>query len=312
MHPLLRKLKPAYRLYNYFQKDRLKHNEEKYRMLGLKKSYHSLVCSRDFEGLDPKILKAGKTYPNPEQTLLFKRLDAESQASLRDFNENGFAVLKGFFDAKTIEKVIETVEYLKKKKKIKEGRNGKIMFAVYESLFLNSLGDNPMLNELTAALLQGDAKLFQSINANKINAQAEHTDSMHISTFPPGGSLGFWIALEDTKAGQEQIFFYPKSHTLPYYRNSEFGNQGNALLVGKQKFSSYEDMLKEKIKERGLEKQFFTAKKGDVLIWHANLVHGATETARPNTSAKHMVFHYFDNDCVCYHEITQRPALMRF
>ena len=311
MHPLLRKFKPAYRLYNYFQKDRLKHIEEKYRMLGVKKSYFSSVCSRDFEGIDPEILKKGKIYPSPEETILFKRLNQESQESIKHFHENGYAILRGFFDDNTIEKVNETVEYLQKRKRINEGKNGKIRSAVFESLFLKSLGDNQMLNELTAALLQGDARLFQSINANKINAHAVYTDSMHLSTFPQGGSLGVWIALEGTAPGEEQLFFFPKSHTLPYFSNKEFGNQGNSLLVGKQNFTAYEAMLNDKIQELGLEKQFFDAKQGDVLIWHANLVHGSIDAERPNTSAKHMILHYFDHDCVCYHEITQRPALMR-
>ena len=50
-------------------------------------------------------------------------------------------------------------------------------------------------------------------------------------------------------------------------------------------------------------------KKGDVLIWHANVLHGGEKMTNPDSSRKSMVFHYYTDDAVCFHEITQRPTL---
>jgi ectoine hydroxylase-related dioxygenase (phytanoyl-CoA dioxygenase family) len=72
----------------------------------------------------------------------------------------------------------------------------------------------------------------------------------------------------------------------------------------------YEDKIEEIIAEKGLEKRIFEAKRGDVLIWHANLLHGGSPIAREGLTRRSMVCHYFVEGVICYHEMTQRPALM--
>lgn len=70
-------------------------------------------------------------------------------------------------------------------------------------------------------------------------------------------------------------------------------------------------MLAQKINSLDLEKKILKAKKGDILIWHANLLHGGEPHIDKTKSRKSMVFHYYNTDCICYHEITQRPALLK-
>jgi hypothetical protein len=48
-----------------------------------------------------------------------------------------------------------------------------------------------------------------------------------------------------------------------------------------------------------------------MMIWHANLFHGGEPHLDKSKTRKSVVFHYFDENSICYHEITQRPALMR-
>ncbi len=47
-----------------------------------------------------------------------------------------------------------------------------------------------------------------------------------------------------------------------------------------------------------------------MLIWHANLIHGGEKITRENSTRKSMVVHYFAEDVIKYHEITERPALL--
>jgi ectoine hydroxylase-related dioxygenase (phytanoyl-CoA dioxygenase family) len=70
-------------------------------------------------------------------------------------------------------------------------------------------------------------------------------------------------------------------------------------------------MIAERIKAQKLEKVKFFAKKGDLIIWHANLFHGGDPHLNKEKTRKSMVFHYFSENAICYHEITQRPALIR-
>jgi len=69
-------------------------------------------------------------------------------------------------------------------------------------------------------------------------------------------------------------------------------------------------MIADKILQNSIKKNVFTAKKGDVLIWHANLFHGGEPHLNKTKTRKSMVLHYFAVDRICYHEITQRPALI--
>ena len=185
------------------------------------------------------------------------------------------------------------------------------MFAIHQSKLLRETGKNKKLSELLNILIGGKAKLFQSINFLVGSEQETHSDSIHMTTFPLGGLLGVWIALEDIDETNGALHYYPGSHKLPYYLNEDYENTGSKFLIGDKNYSVYEKMLQEKIKTLGLKKQIFQAKKGDLLIWHANLLHGGESHKDKTKTRKSMVYHYFKEGSVCYHELTQRPALLR-
>ncbi|PCI80236.1 MAG: hypothetical protein COB20_03360 [SAR86 cluster bacterium] len=107
------------------------------------------------------------------------------------------------------------------------------------------------------------------------------------------------------------LHYYPGSHKLPHYLNSDYDNDGNYFMTGNKSYSAYEEMTRNKIEGSGLEKKIFNAKKGDVLIWHANLFHGSEPHNDKNKTRRSMVLHYFKENCICYHELTQRPAVIR-
>jgi ectoine hydroxylase-related dioxygenase (phytanoyl-CoA dioxygenase family) len=163
---------------------------------------------------------------------------------------------------------------------------------------------------LLDVLIGGKAILFQSINFEFGTEQPTHSDMIHMSTYPLGGLLGVWVALEDVSDDNGPLHYYPKSHMLPYFLNNSYNNEGGKFRIGNQPYSAYESMIEGKVKDSKLTKQIFHAKKGDVLIWHANLLHGAEKQLDKSKTRKSVVFHYFKEGVVCYHEITQRPALI--
>jgi phytanoyl-CoA hydroxylase len=185
------------------------------------------------------------------------------------------------------------------------------MFAIHQSPLLKSIGEDKKLVNFLGKLMQGDATLFQSINFIMGSEQSTHSDSIHMTTWPLGGLLGVWIALDDVTENNGPLHYYPGSHQLPYYLNSDYDNEGSALLLGKHSYADYEEMIKNKITEKGIAKQIFTAQKGDLLVWHANLFHGGEPHTDKSLTRKSVVFHYFNKNAVCYHEITQRPALLK-
>jgi ectoine hydroxylase-related dioxygenase (phytanoyl-CoA dioxygenase family) len=80
--------------------------------------------------------------------------------------------------------------------------------------------------------------------------------------------------------------------------------------LGKKDYVDYEDVLEDLVAQKGYTKKEFLAKKGDVLIWHANLVHGGAPILNKSLTRKSMVVHYYATDVIKYHEITERPSLI--
>jgi ectoine hydroxylase-related dioxygenase (phytanoyl-CoA dioxygenase family) len=92
--------------------------------------------------------------------------------------------------------------------------------------------------------------------------------------------------------------------------NSDFNETSTALKLGRNDYSDYEDVVEEIIRKNHLEKKVFLAKKGDVFIWHANLIHGGMPIIDHSLTRKSMVIHYYAKDVIKYHEISERPSLI--
>jgi len=307
----IKRLRFVYGLYNFFHKDQLVHNLAFYRRYGIRKNYYSSVSSKDFRHLQPEAMTSDAAITTRLlSSKSFTALTEEDRNSLLQFHDNGYAILRNFFPAAKVDEANKAIDDLLQQKKAGFRNGGKIMFAFRQSPVLKEMGKDPALIELLSILIGTEAQLFQSINFLMGSEQDTHSDSIHMTTFPLGRLIAVWIALEDIGPDNGPLHYYPGSHRLPYYLNSDYDNEGNALLIGDKDYSAYEEMIREKIRESGLPRRIFEAKKGDLLIWHANLCHGGEPHLNKQRTRKSMVFHYFGKDAVSYHEITQRPALM--
>lgn len=306
---MIRRLKLTYLIYNFFSKRRLMHNVSLYRRLKINKFYFSSISSKDFAKIDPLTIDKSNITKKVTDTELFKKLPIEDQQSLLNFEKSGYSILKGYVNKENVEKINKEVDRLIQEKKIKYKYRNKILFAYKKIDLLRKIASEETLTELLSSLLTDKAILFQSINFLKGSEQDTHSDSIHMTTFPLGGLLGVWIALEDIEFDNGPLHYYPGSHKLPYYLNKDYDNEGNFIFIGDKNYSEYEKMIGNKIKEFSLEKRTFHAKAGDVLIWHANLFHGGEEHINKEKDRKSVVFHYYAENRICYHEITQRPAL---
>jgi phytanoyl-CoA hydroxylase len=296
-------------IYNILNKSRLNHNVSLYRKLKLKKFYFSPISSKDFINIDPTILSQNKEIKKLSETNLFKNLPPEDQQSLLNFDKDGYAILKGYLNKEDVDQINQEVDRSIATKALKYRYGNKIMFAYRKIPLLRKVASEENLIELLSSLLSDKAMLFQSINFLKGSEQETHSDSIHMTTFPLGGLLGVWIALEDIEIENGPLHYYPGSHKLPYYLNKDYENEGSYFMIGDKDYSEYEIMIKNKIRESSLEKKVFYAKAGDLLIWHANLFHGGEKHTNKNKTRKSVVFHYYADNSICYHEITQRPTL---
>ncbi len=307
---ILRSLRLTYVLNNVIQRRRLHQNIRMYKKYGIAKKYFSSVAAKDFEHLSIPDITANKN--SLENNLHFKNLDHNSKTSLIDFSKNGFSVLPNFFPLEQINQVNEDVE-----EKLQAGTisfrygNRKLMFSHKHIKSVRNLALDDRLTSILTCLLNASPTLFQSISfPRKGSEQSVHTDNIHLSTFPRAGMVGVWIAMEPIDHDNGPISYYPGSHTLPYITNSDYNNEGSSFFIGDKPYLEYEKLAKKVIQNSTCKKKIFHANPGDVLIWHSNLFHAGEPHLDNTRTRKSTVFHYLSNECIWYHELTQRPTLL--
>ncbi len=307
----LKKYKITYKLYNFLKKKDLSHNLPFYEKYGLKKKYYSSVSSNDFKGIDSPLnlldrINSREELPKHSE---FDLVDDRFKESLLSWSDNGYAILNNFFGNDEIDSFNKEIDDLLVSKKAKFNAAKKIMFAIHSSEKLKNAGKNEQIMRILNLLMGKKVSLFQSINFIEGSQQRTHSDSIHMTTFPYGNLIAIWVALEDIDENCGPLHYYPGSHKLPYIMNDDYENVGTKYKLGNKSYGAYEDQVEKVLSETDLHKKTFTAKKGDVLIWHANLLHGGNKVIEKGSTRKSMVFHYYTDDAICYHEITQRPTL---
>ena len=240
----------------------------------------------------------------------FSHFTNDVQQQLLQWSSNGFLQLKQYFSHEQAEEINKAVDELINQKQLPVTHDNKVMFGYKHSSAIKNMMQDEGLKTLLSFILDKEVVPFQTLNFVKGSGQRAHSDSIHMTTYPLGYLIAAWIALEDIHPDSGPLFYYPGSHTLPYLLNDDFANYSSRFKLGNKQYSDYEDVTEEIIRQSGLQPEVFLPKKGDVLIWHANLIHGGMPVLNPALTRKSMVIHYYAKDVIKYHEITERPSLM--
>ena len=305
---LFRKSKFLYELYNRFQYKKLEKNLALYKELGINKKYYSSISDRDFKNVDPGLLSPSKDEVDSISES-FEKLPQSVKEQVSSFNENGYAIINRFFSEDQVDAINSDIDRMLVSGEVSYKYQNKIMFAIHKSELIKNMGADKVLMSVLNYLQGEKTSLFQSINFKTGSNQRTHSDAIHMSTFPRGKMIAVWVALEDMSLENGPLHYYPGSQNLPYVMNEDFGNDSTRWWLGPKEYSDYEDRLEEIILENKLEKEVFVAKKGDVLIWHANILHGGEKVIDLDSTRKSVVFHYYADRCIAFHEITERPTL---
>ncbi len=310
----LRSLKVTYSAYNLLHTGNLEHNKGPYKDAGVRKFLFQNISSKDFANLAPgdipwmdKDIKIEEIKSKLDKA----NFSNETKEAILSWKENGYLVLNRFFDSKTVDSINDEIEKLLKEKEIEFVLGNKIMFANKKSELIRNIASNKNILEIISFLLGRKVTPFQTINFITGSQQHAHSDSIHMTTYPLGYLAAIWVALEDITEDSGPLSYYPGSHKLPYLLNDGYERGGNVFTVGADSnYLKYEEKIGEIVTKVNILKKIFTAKKGDFLIWHANLIHGGEKITNPNATRKSMVVHYFAEDVIKYHEINERPALI--
>ncbi len=241
-------------------------------------------------------------------------LSEEQAEQCRFYSKNGYLILERFHDPDFLDSTWKAVE--------RAVRSGGLPVTLdsmtegdYEERFQDLHSRVPEVKEVLRhsptvdvlkLLLGREIRPFQTLLFFKGSEQQDHSDSVHMTTYPEGYLAATWTAMEDVSPESGPLVYYPGSHKLPYYLSNDVGISPRECLLNHAAAYSqrYEPFMQELIKEEGLERVVFTPKKGDMLIWHANLLHGGTPRKARGLSRKSVVCHYFAHGAVSYHDLS--------
>ncbi len=306
-----KQFKPLYWIYNLLHFRQLKHNAAAYKKYQLHKPLIGSISSKDFPDKESRAwLDRGDSQQLAASHPEFGAFPKQVQEKILNWSRDGYMILESFFDNDACDAINREIDHLLEHKRIQFTNGNKLMFANKISPVIRKAANNPTLKSILSFLLDREIVAFQTINFLEGSEQRAHSDSIHMTTYPLGYLIAAWIALEDVHHDNGPLFYYPGSHKLPYLLNSDFNSGETALTLGKKKYTDYEDVLEEVVQNSNFKKQEFHARKGDILIWHANLVHGGAPIINKKFSRKSMVVHYYAKDVIKYHEITERPSLI--
>ncbi len=308
----LKKYKFFHWVYNLLHYRSLSHNRAAYKKYRLHQPVVASISSKNFPDKQSRAwLDTGHSRDLAPTRSAFTAFPAELQQSLLSWSDQGYLIMKGCFSPAEVDAIQGETERLVARGKLRPTHDNKLLFANRQSGMIRQVTHDKRLVSVLSFLLDKTVLPFQTINFMRGSSQRAHSDSIHMTTYPLGYLIAVWIALEDTTGNNGPLFYYPGSHRLPYLLNEDFNEGSTSLRLGRKDYGDYEDRIEETIREKQLEKEIFVACKGDVFIWHANLIHGGMPILDPTLTRKSMVIHYYADDVIKYHEITERPSLLK-
>ena len=308
----LKRIKPLHWMYNLMHYKSLRHNRAAYKKYDVHRPVIASISSRNFPDKTSRAwLDTGNSAELVQTKAGFAAFPGEVQTQLLEWSAKGYMILRDFYDEAVTNSIQQEIDRLAANGQLQPTHDNKLMFANRISPLIRDITFDKRLTDLLGFILDSEVIPFQTINFNYGSNQRAHSDSIHMTTYPLGYLIAVWIALEDTSPDNGPLFYYPGSHRLPYLLNNDFNEGENLLHLGKKGYPDYEDKIEAVIEEKQLQKEIFLAQKGDILIWHANLIHGGLPVVQPGLTRKSMVIHYYAKDVIKYHEITERPSLLK-
>lgn len=245
--------------------------------------------------------------PDAAARLASMRLDHQTRADLGFFAEQGYVIISGAVSPELADRIVADAHavlarpagYVVRDKGqyvdpaqmsgLQPGHRIIDLYAISpaarEAVF------TPRVSNLLQAAFGEPAVAIQSLYFEYGSQQAIHQDTAYVVSRRPMALAALWIALEDVEPGTGELCYYPRAHRMPHHLFGGTRKHWVQAQDGTQAHQDYLQYLHEQARTMGSELATFHAKKGDVLIWHADLPHGGTRIRRMH-SRRSQVLHF--------------------
>lgn len=234
-------------------------------------------------------------------------LNEEERRIATDLNQRGFAVID-FPDPD----IHQRIDRVKRRLAPRFGldpdqpdmRNGlgnvrRIQDAWLDDEDVRAIAANPQMLSLLGRLYGRSAVPFQTLNFPVGTEQNLHSDANHFSSLPERFMCGVWLAMEDVDAGSGPLTYAPGSHKWPIIGNLAIGRRGAGTVTSSAQ-DPFEEAWGAMLQASGVQQELLLARKGQALIWAANLLHGGSPQHDRSKTRWSQVTHYYFEDCIYY------------
>jgi ectoine hydroxylase-related dioxygenase (phytanoyl-CoA dioxygenase family) len=217
----------------------------------------------------------------------------------RDLRDDGFTILQNIQDKKLCDAAREdyrsylaqNADYARSNSD-SEGRQFRLTnFHLYSDALMR-LGKNGDIMRVLDFIFGTRAAVYTSLTFQYSTEQTLHRDSPYFHTFPVGRFVGVWTALEDIHPDAGPLSYVPGSHRLAIdhrriYRAAQEEQPAEARATALRRYNAEVERAAAALGDR----RYVTMAKGDVAIWHPQLVHGGSPQKNPSLTRQSVVFH---------------------
>jgi phytanoyl-CoA hydroxylase len=233
----------------------------------------------------------------------------------RSFHDNGFIILPGFFSKNQTAAIKKHLDHLWETR----ADNASVVISCYngkatrQSMRFQRAPDNAKnlpytlldlhledelirdvcaalpLVRIMAQLLGANPIVCNSLLFGKGSQQDAHFDTFFMPSKTTNMMAASWIAIDTVTATNGPLYYYPKSHLIEPYRFSH--GQINAIFSELKEGAG--NHISRIIEEYQLRREVFMPQEGDMLIWHAQLLHGGSEILDFSETRRSLVTHYW-------------------
>jgi phytanoyl-CoA hydroxylase len=239
-----------------------------------------------------------------------QQITKEEAAIIETWEKKGYVIFENAIPAATIDKLNEELRQLKTNPNTNvkitgnfEGskpydqelisKNNSVRIVDFYA-FSDAAKDillNEKISRFLTIIFEKPPLVFQSLNFEYGSQQNIHQDTGYVVANEPMKLAAAWIALEDVKEGSGELIYYEGSHRLPEYLFSQYFKHFDKDRDGVNQHEEWQKLLHENSKKANYPLKKFLPKKGDLLLWHADLAHGGAKITNDNTR-RSLVGHY--------------------
>lgn len=223
---------------------------------------------------------------------------------LREFIRDGFIVMENAIDGDLVDAVNADIDdaVAKGYQGYVHGSSQRIEHLHFHYDAVRRLWMDARHRRIVDLIFGAPARPCQTLTYVFGSQQDDHTDLVHLTPFPAGMMCGTWIALQDVVPNSGELVVYKGSHRARrvYLSDAQCNKvkDGDWSEFGAKVVPVWAEIAAQ------YEKIVYRPKKGTVLIWHENLMHGGSVRLDKSLERRSIVIHSFADGAIVYYDST--------